>query len=202
MDDGLRAELLRRVEKDQVARRAFDTEAMAEADGENLHWLRAVIDANGWPGRSLAGTDGAHAAWLLAQHMDADPAFQRRCLDLLTAAVAAGEASVTDLAYLTDRVLLAEGGQQVYGTQAERRGGAWQARNLSNAGGVDERRAAVGLGPLAEYLRGFADRASPAAWLNCGGCGARVPLELPENDEPVTVRCAGCGREITLRAMS
>jgi hypothetical protein len=41
----------------------------------------------------LVGEDGAHAAWLLAQHADRDPAFQRRCLDLLTQAVAGREAS-------------------------------------------------------------------------------------------------------------
>ena len=47
--------------------------------------------------------------WLLAQHADADPAFQRHCLGLLAAAVEAGEATLTDQAFLTDRVLLARG---------------------------------------------------------------------------------------------
>ena len=41
----------------------------------------------------------------------------RRCLDLLAEAAIRGEASRADLAYLTDRVLLAEGQAQVYGTQ-------------------------------------------------------------------------------------
>jgi hypothetical protein len=57
MDDGLRAELLRRVEKDQVARKALDPDAMREADGENLPWLRSVIAAHGWPGASLVGAE-------------------------------------------------------------------------------------------------------------------------------------------------
>lgn len=34
MDDGLRAELLRRMEKDQVARKALDHDGMREADRE------------------------------------------------------------------------------------------------------------------------------------------------------------------------
>src|SRR5580693_5258766 len=130
MDDGLRAELLRRVEKDQVARQALDADGMREADGENLPWLKGVVAAHGWPGVSLVGADGAHAAWLLAQHADADPAFQRRCLDLLATAVEAGEGSERELAYLTDRVLLHEGRPQVYGTQVTRRGDAWVPRNL------------------------------------------------------------------------
>jgi len=200
MDDALRAELLRRVEKDQAARGSLDSDAMVEVDGENLPWLKELIAAGGWPGASRTGADGAHAAWLLVQHMDADPAFQRQCLDLLAAAVADGEATPADLAYLTDRVLLAEGQQQVYGTQVTRRGGAWVPRHLGDPAGVDERRMAAGLGPLAQYLQGFADRALPAAWLNCAGCGARVPFEPPEVDEPVTVRCAGCGLQTTLGA--
>jgi hypothetical protein len=53
----------------------------------------------------------------LAQYTDARPEFQRRCLDLVTDAVAAGEADPGHLAYLTDRVLCAEGRPQRYGTQ-------------------------------------------------------------------------------------
>ena len=104
MNEELRAELLRRVAADQEARHALDAAAMAAADGENLPWLRQVITDVGWPGKSLVGEDGAHAAWLLAQHADSDPAFQRRCLDLLTGAVERGEATIVQQAYLTDRV--------------------------------------------------------------------------------------------------
>lgn len=98
MNEELRAELLRRVAADQEARRARDARAMAAADGENLPWLRQVITDVGWPGKSLVGEDGAQAAWLLAQHVGRDPAFQRRCLDLLTAAVQRGEATIVQQA--------------------------------------------------------------------------------------------------------
>ena len=198
MDDGLRAQLLRRVEKDQVARKALDPDAMREADGENLPWLKCVIAAHGWPGASLVGTDGAHAAWLLAQHADADPAFQRQCLDLLTAAVEAGEARMRELAYLTDRVLLAEGKPQVYGTQVTRRGDTWSPRNLGDPDGVDARRATADLGPLAEYLGRFGDNRVPTSRLKCPGCGAWAPFDRPEGDERVTVTCPECARETTI----
>ncbi|HEX7164005.1 MAG TPA: hypothetical protein VF223_22540 [Trebonia sp.] len=71
MDEELRAELLRRVEKDQDARKAQDWDGMLEADAENLPWLKAVVAERGWPGASVVGTDGANGAWLLAQHADA-----------------------------------------------------------------------------------------------------------------------------------
>jgi hypothetical protein len=196
-DDELRAELLRRVEKDQVARKAHDWDAMREADAENLPWLKRLVAERGWPGRFLVGDDGAHAMWLLTQHADADPAFQRHCLELLTAAVDAGEASRTERAYLTDRVLLHEGGQQEYGTQLTSRGGKWVPRNLRDPDGVDERRAAVGMRPLAEYLARFADLPNVSR-LKCSQCDAWTPYEPPDIGESVTVTCTGCGREMTI----
>lgn len=156
MDDALRAELLRRMARDQVARKAMDLDGMREADAENLPWLKAVVAERGWPGTSLVGPDGANAAWLLAQNADADPAFQRRCLDLMTAAVEAGEASRRELAYLTDRVLLAEKRPQVYGTQVTRKDGQFVPLDLGDPDGLDARRSAVGLEPFAEYARRFA----------------------------------------------
>ena len=150
-DAGLRAELLRRMAKDQKARKARDMEATREADAENLPWLKQVIAERGWPGSSLAGTDGARAAWLLVQHADQDPAFQRQCLDLMATAAGQGEASRENLAYLTDRVLLAEGEPQEYGTQMTVRDGQYEPMNLRDPAGVDERRASAGLPPLAEY---------------------------------------------------
>jgi hypothetical protein len=158
---GLRAELLRRVEKDQAARKARDLEAVRAVDAENLPWLKQVIEEHGWPGSSLAGTDGARAAWLLVQHADRDPVFQRQCLGLMTTAAGQGEASRTDLAYLTDRVLLAEGEPQEYGTQATVRDGRYVPRNLRDPGDIDERRASVGLQPLAEYLEHMAQVNGP-----------------------------------------
>lgn len=199
-DEALRAELLRRVEKDQAARKAHDFEAMREVDAENLPWLRQVVAERGWPGSSLVGVDGAHAMWLMVQHAVADVPFMRHCLDLLAAAVATGEASVTDQAFLTDRVLLHEGGQQVYGTQMTRRGGKWVADNLRDPDTVDERRAAAGMGPLAERLASFTGPPA-AASVHCSDCGAWTPYEPPDIDEEVTVTftCQHCGRATPVR---
>jgi Family of unknown function (DUF6624) len=205
MDSELRAELLRRSEQDQAARLGVigqhgGWERVLSVDADNVGWLESVVVEVGWPGRSMVGEDGAHAAWLLAQHADRDPAFQRRCLDLITEAAEHGEASLAELAYLTDRVLLAEGQPQEYGTQAEGRQGGYVARSLRDPEHVDERRAAMSLGPLNEYLARMADSYGPPqpAALICGQCGAEIPVWLPEEDEERHVSCAACGWTTTV----
>ena len=96
----LRAELLHRSEQDHAVRcmPEPDWEIVATVDADNLAWLKEVVAEVGWPGQTMVGEDGAHAAWLLAQHADQDPAFQLRCLELLTQAVASGEAAPAALA--------------------------------------------------------------------------------------------------------
>ncbi|HLK74660.1 MAG TPA: DUF6624 domain-containing protein [Streptosporangiaceae bacterium] len=200
MDTALRAELLRRMDIDQAARHARDMAAVAAADADNLPWLQQVVAEHGWPGASMVGTDGAHAAWLLAQHADRDPAFQRECLGLLAAAVEAGEATRSELAYLTDRVLLAEGQPQEYGTQVTVRDGQHVPNNLRDPDTADQRRAAMDLTPLADYLKLFSEPPPQArqAWLRCPGCGAPAAFEPADGAEPVTVTCANCGRRATI----
>ena len=201
MDEELRAELLRRVAADQDARHALDTEAMLAADADNLPWLRQVVADVGWPGRSLVGTDGAQAAWLLVQHADRDPAFQRRCLDLLTGAVARGEATASQQAYLTDRVLLHEGQPQEYGTQCIARDGRFVPKRLRDPDHVDERRARAGLGPLAGYLATMAEQHAPEPMrIPCPNCRATIEAWPPDLGETRTATCPECGLELTFRA--
>jgi len=200
VNDELRAELLRRVAADQEARHALDAEAMAAADGQNLSWLRQVIADVGWPGKSLVGEDGAQAAWLLAQHADSDPAFQRRCLDLLTAAAERGEATIVQQAYLTDRVLLHEGKPQEYGTQAIARDGRFEPRKLRDPDHVDQRRASVGLGSLAEYLARMAEHHAPEPIrVPCPACQAPIEAWPPDVGDTRTATCPECGQEVTFR---
>jgi hypothetical protein len=170
----LHDELLRRRAIDQDARRALmklfsrskdgvlresemapdDRTTLAHlknVDHDNTRWLRDIVEEEGWPTLTLVGDDGASAAWLLIQHADHDPSFQRTCLDLMKA-LPPQETAPQHIAYLTDRVLLAEGQNQVYGTQMEIANGTHQPRNLRDPATVDQRRAEVGLGSIAEYI--------------------------------------------------
>src|SRR5215469_11112761 len=169
-DEKLRQELLRRMKEDQDARKKLirimnarkepgkkedlpDMKAMVEIDKRNTAWLKEVIDRKGWPGKSLVGTDGANAAWLMVQHADLDRAFQKRCLPLLAAAAKKGEATGAQLAYLTDRVRVGSGEKQVYGTQFHTVDGKLQPQPIEDEANVDKRRKEIGLSSLAEYRK-------------------------------------------------
>lgn len=121
-------------------------------DQENTKWLKQVIKMHGWPTFTLVGKDGAGAAWLLVQHADLDPKFQRECLDLI-AKLPMSEVSKSNFAYLTDRVLLAEKKKQIYGTQVtETSEGKLIPLPIEDEKNVDILRKEVGLPTMVEYL--------------------------------------------------
>lgn len=66
-----------------------------------------------------------------------------------------GEVDPANIAYLCDRVRLAEGQAQLYGTQVESVDGILRPCSLADPEDVDERRLAAGLEPLADYLKSF-----------------------------------------------
>jgi len=157
-EPALRKELLALRDEDQAAREAAikagfkDTAAMERMkaiDTKSTTRMKEVIAKHGWPGKSLVGEDGANTAWLLVQHADADPAFQKQCLALLEKAYKAGEASERDYAYLFDRVAVAEGKPQRYGTQFK----DGKPQPIEDEANVDARRKAIGLGTMAEYAK-------------------------------------------------
>ncbi len=158
-DSALRRELLAMLEADQQVRQGFGSQMepeklarMQAVDGEHTARMKAIIVEHGWPGRSLVGEDGAHAAWLLVQH--AEPTFMAQCLPLMEHAVSRKEASAKDYAYLVDRVRMNQGKPQIYGTQfTSGADGKLALYPIADAAHVDERRRAIGLPSMAEYER-------------------------------------------------
>lgn len=176
----LRKELLTRFEKDQKTRKTF-MEFMSRhggkdgtvnpfslpkeegaklmlvmkdfmaIDAENTDWMKKVIDKHGWPSKEMVGDDGARAAWALVQHADKDRKFQERCLKLM---LALPKESVPrqNVAALTDRLLVAKGEPQEYGTQAVMEDGDFVPNQIRDEANVDKRRAELGLPPLADYM--------------------------------------------------
>lgn len=138
-DDELRRELLRLAADPDPARHA------------DRLW-EILDDLEHWPGRRRVGDDGAEAAWFVVQRGDVD--LQRRALGYLEVAVDWEDASPAHYAFLVDRIRMREGRPQIYGSQFVRGPDGdtlvpWPVEDLAR---VDERRARVGLTPLAVQL--------------------------------------------------
>ncbi len=157
----LRKELLRMEAEDQKIRAKISNWAasdfdesvvkeMLDVDRRNTARLRGIVDEHGWPGKSLVGEDGAHAAWLIVQHATQDFPFMKRCLRLMEQA--ASEVSPGDMALLTDRILMRETGKQRYGSQLTAKDGRLVPEPIEDEANVDRRRAEVGLMALTEYV--------------------------------------------------
>ena len=181
----LRDELAKRVARDQEARREI-IEAMQAAqsrgeplpskliaeltriDVENSSWLKDRVEAHGWLGKSLVGADGAHNAWLLVQHADKSPRFQEHCLGLMSK-MPAEEVAPVDIALLTDRVLVGKGKPQRYGTQCKIEDGKAVLVEVEDREKLDQRRQALGLEPIEQYLKQVEEV------LRCANLGCRSP---------------------------
>ena len=88
--------------------------------------------------------------WLLVQHADADPALQARALKQLEPHAKRGDLDASKYALLTDRVLLASGKPQKFGSQLrDLKTGA--PLPLENADALQRERAALGLMALEDY---------------------------------------------------
>ena len=135
--------------------------AIMQSDLENAQWLAAHLAEHGWPMQSDVDQRGAHAAWLIAQHADLDPAFQLRALQSIEPLVSMEEASAASFAILSDRVSLKLSGTQRYGTQLSCRDGMREAAALKSAAQVDALRAEVGLEPLADFVARMNERGGP-----------------------------------------
>lgn len=162
----LRDEILQRFKSDQAVRieavKNYPagqklpqelTDRFKAIDKENTARMKEIIRQYGFPGYALVGPEAANAAFIIVQHADQDLAFQKQCLELLRKAVELKDIFPASVAYLTDRINVAEGKPQLYGTQTSvSPEGKFGVPPIEDEANVDKRRAAVGLEPLANYL--------------------------------------------------
>lgn len=144
---------------------------MIAVHDENANLLARAFDAIGWPGRHVIDDDGASAAFLVLQHAIGRPDIQRRGLQLMLDAIPRGQANSLDAAYLSDRIAVFEGRDQTFATQFD-----WDAQGqispspTRDPGTLDQRRADVGLPPIAEAIAEMRARAAAE--------GERPPADL------------------------
>jgi hypothetical protein len=179
------AELFRRAARDQGARESLATEAQSQfaggltplavrllrglisneamaIDRDNQVWLSQVVGRRGWFTISRDGAKADAAAWLIVQHGDQDPSFQRRMIAVLEPLLERGETERKRFPHLFDRWAAGAGQPQRFGLQGRCVGrGEWRPYPIEDEAGLDARRSRFGLATtLAEQVRQNAARCS------------------------------------------
>jgi len=138
---------------------------MRRIDRENEKAVTKILDEHGWLGSDVVGEKGNTTLFLVIQHAPID--VQQKYLPMMRQAVKDGKARGSSLALLEDRVLLRTGNKQIFGSQIGRDPETFQSyvMALEDPLNVDERRASVGLPPIAEYLTSFGVVWNPQKYL-------------------------------------
>ena len=165
--DLVRRELLEMAEEDQEERSHFgETDAAPWQDEKRTARLMEIIELYGWPSPGLVGDEASSAAWLIAQHSDADPEFQQRVLEMLEASVEDYPGKAENIALLTDRVAANTNQRQRFGSQIGCLNGDPIPRpDLADPDQVDQLRTDAGLEPLHVYLARFDEHCTDLARL-------------------------------------
>lgn len=128
---------------------------MNHHDSINGIKVMQILDQYGWLGVDEVGQKGNSTLFLVIQHSDL--LIQVKYLPMLRAAVKAGKAQPSSLALLEDRVALRQGRRQIYGSQIRinNEKNVTYLSPMIDPDHVDERRASVGLGPIADYIKNW-----------------------------------------------
>jgi hypothetical protein len=121
-------------------------------DSINQLKVAKIIDQYGWLGADVVGDQGNSTLFLVIQH--ADTKMQEKYIPLMRDAVKKGNAFAGDLALMEDRLALRHGKRQIYGSQIgpDSETNTYFIFPIEDPDHVDERRKAVGLGTLSEYV--------------------------------------------------
>lgn len=160
LNHALRKELVEMRRADQKIREDFKgenvnskefMERMIKLDTDNTVRLKEILKASGWPGADVVGRDGVEAAFLIVQHSP-DHRFQEEMLPFIETAAKRGELSLQDYALLTDRTRVHAGKPQLYGTHSSVKDSKLVIDPIEDEKNVDERRRAIGLPAMSEYI--------------------------------------------------
>ena len=139
---------------------AMDAEVSRLSD-ENVQTLLALVPAEGWFSTTVYGETAATGAFLIVQH--ADTALQKRFLPAIEAMAGRGEASKAFYAMMYDRIAVAEGRPQRWGTQMQCVDGRMQPFPTEDPEQLEARRAPMGFRwpDYAGYLANFGACGTP-----------------------------------------
>lgn len=135
---------------------------MAAIDAANTAALKALLPADGWFRNGRDGRQVTHGAWLIAQHSP-DNGFRTTVLGAMGDRLGAGDVDAMDFALITDRVLVRQGGLQVFGSQAGCIEGRLTILPVADPDNVDARRARIGWAKTLAETRGDLEIGKPCA---------------------------------------
>lgn len=128
-------------------------------DAANTSYLKSLLTIYQWIKISEFGEEADNQAWLIVQHADEDPAFQKSILVILEKLWPLKETKPSNYAYLYDRVAASWSDEtkrapQRYGTQGMCKAPSdWQPIEVEDPANLDKRRLEVELAPFAEYKK-------------------------------------------------
>jgi len=123
-----------------------------ETDSLTLIEVEKILDKHGWLGAEIIGEQGNKTLFYVIQHSDLET--QLKYLPMMREAVQLGNARKIDLALFEDRIAVRQGKRQIYGSQIfkDYDNGEVYVWPLIEPEKVNERRAAIGLGPIEDYV--------------------------------------------------
>ncbi|MEP3891563.1 MAG: DUF6624 domain-containing protein [Hellea sp.] len=137
--------------------KAVNFDRLTVSDRASTAYLKTVLDSYDWVSYAEFGKEPSIWAFLILQHSDLDPEFQEMGLSRLTPFLETESVQKPMYAMLSDRVSMAKGEPQLYGTQTTGAcvEGEVEPYRIQRPNGVDGRRAEMGLPPLEAYLAQF-----------------------------------------------
>jgi hypothetical protein len=156
-DERLTKQLLSMEDEDQGARgmRAvppnpdltLDDDELAKVDSQITAKLKQIVAEHGWPTIALVGTQASQAAVVILVHSP-DHAWQEQLLPELQRLVEQDKIFGSDVATLTDRILVSAGKRQRFGTQFKTQEREIVIVEVEDPGHLDDRRARYLLPPM------------------------------------------------------
>lgn len=124
-------------------------------DHRNLLRITKLLDTHGWPTKAEVGATGTQTVFLVIQH--SNPTTLAAYLPMARQATERGDLAKSAYALMQDRLLMWQGKPQIYGSQltGDPKTGKMVFHPIEDEAHVDERRAAIGMEPLASYAKRF-----------------------------------------------
>lgn len=129
-------------------------ERTSATDGENTARVKVLLQTREWFDDERDGDGAEFYGWLIVQHSDKEPDFQREVLGRMERLLPQGRVRRRNYAYLWDRVAAADGRPQRYGTQYICKNGKYELRPTEEPAKLNARRKAMGMEPAPPTIAG------------------------------------------------